>query len=157
MFLQVLQLQCINFSAFYALPSVRYVCDLYKLPIVSCVIQVGDLQRRRKVANLKGYLQPCLQTYSLTARTLSAVTNNGTVRELPRLHPVKELRKELNSTLTPLRLEPPYNGCYLHVRDAVNSAPSATISIPIYCLTVADSHNGPKSQQSPPQALWRWH
>ena len=34
------------------------------------------------------------------------------VKDLPRLNHVKQLRKELNTHVKPIRLDPPYMGCY---------------------------------------------
>ena len=49
-------------------------------------------------------------------------------KELPRLHHVKELRKELNTHVKPIRLDPPYMGCYRHVRALVSATLETTVS-----------------------------
>jgi hypothetical protein len=154
--------------------------------------EVGERQRRRKIAQLKSYatvaLQP-MESYGLTPQKVTAVTQQGAavtlelgegpiqqgdavtmelgegpssssgpaepegnpsnilflldrfgvsdefyhelaqvVKELPRLHHIKQLRKELNSSVNSVRLDPPYNGCYVHIRATVSQALSSPLS-----------------------------
>ena len=51
-----------------------------------------------------------------------------TTQELPRLHHVKALRKDLNSQVDTIRLPHPYDGCYIHIRAAVSKALSSLVS-----------------------------
>ena len=50
------------------------------------------------------------------------------VKDLPRLHHVKQLRKELNTHVKPIRLDPPYMGCYRHVRELVSATLETTVN-----------------------------
>ena len=50
------------------------------------------------------------------------------VKDLPRLHHVKQLRKELNTHVKPIRLDPPYMGSYRHVRELVSATLETTVS-----------------------------
>jgi hypothetical protein len=50
------------------------------------------------------------------------------VRELPRLHHVKHLRKEMNTHVKSVRLNPPYQGCYRPVRALVSATLESTVS-----------------------------
>lgn len=50
------------------------------------------------------------------------------IPELPRLHHVKALRKGINLTVDPVRLPEPYNGYYLHIKEAVTDALTSLVS-----------------------------
>ena len=50
------------------------------------------------------------------------------VKELPRLHHVKQLRKELNTHVKPICLDPPYMGSYRHIRALVSATLETTVN-----------------------------
>ena len=50
------------------------------------------------------------------------------VKDLPQLHHVKQLRKELNTHVKPIHLDPPYMGSYRHVRELVSATLETTVS-----------------------------
>ena len=60
------------------------------------------------------------------------------VPELPRLHRVKDLRKDLNTSVNTIRLPAPYNGYYLHVKSAISSALASLVSHIVYLCTYCE-------------------
>lgn len=48
--------------------------------------------------------------------------------ELPRLHHIKALRKDLNLSVETIPLSHPFEGCYVHLREALTQVLSPLVS-----------------------------